>query len=97
MKKVNFINSLEFKNSLNELKGESMKNLKILISIFIICILFIYYLVKSFPELDPNTRQKLLNFSYSVEYLRILANIMIDLSVLHYYKVLILFLSVYIL
>lgn len=97
MKKVNNINLLDFKKSLQELKGESMRNLKILILLFVSGLIFIYYLVSSFPNLDQNTKKKLMNFSYSPEYLKILANIMVELSVSHYYKVLTLFLSFYIL
>lgn len=88
---------LAFTKTLNELKYQSKKNLKILVSLFLLGISIIYYIIHSLPELTPFQKQAILQFPRTPAALKLFVNGVSVYTESHYYHVVVLFIWCYLL
>ena len=82
---------------MNQLSIESSKNLRILLTLFTIGILIIVYIIKSFPELNEIEKKNLLQIPKTPNRLKDFVKTLISISETHYYQVLVLFITIYLL
>lgn len=90
------ISDEEFKNTLESLSYEAKKNVKILITIFLLGIALISYIIYSFPNLSENERDAILQFPKTAENLKIFVSAILVYSQKQFYHVLTLFIWIYI-
>ena len=82
---------------MNQLSIESSKNLRILLTLFTIGILIIVYSIKSFPEFNEIEKKNLLQIPKTPNRLKDFVKTLISISETHYYQVLVLFITIYLL